>query len=163
MLNTDPYIALILIMGQLFASNFARWVSHLLDKGQSHGSMADATQALEGCKPELKSWLFCFPADGMKQTTDPLWITKLSCDQVQLAFLLKYCCYGQLFIQQTFMEHHLCASQRDTNMKKIDKGLLVPSCLLLHLCPWCRPLCSELQLDKPKDLEGSGHGKGAGL
>ena len=24
------------------------------------------------------------------------------------------------------MEHHLCASQRDTNMKKIDKGLLVP-------------------------------------
>ena len=40
-----------------------------------------------------------------------------------------------------------------------DKGLLVPSCLLLHCFPWCRPLCSELQLDQPEDLEGSGQGK----
>ena len=103
--------------------------------------MANTIQALEGFKPEFKSWLFCFPADDMEQITDPLWMTKLSCDQGQLAFLLKCCCYGRLFIQQTFTEHRLCASQRDTNMKKTDEGLLVLSCLQLHRCPWCRPLC----------------------
>ena len=121
MLNTDPYIVLILIMGQLFASKFCRWVTHL-DKSQRRGSIADTIQALEGFKPEFKSWLFCFPADDMEQITDPLWMTKLSCDQGQLAFLLKCCCYGRLFIQQTFTEHHLCASQRDTNVKEIDEG-----------------------------------------
>lgn len=45
-------------------------------------------------------------------------------------------------------------------MKKTDKELMVSSCLLPHCCPWCRPLCSELQLDKPEDLEGEQAGKG---
>lgn len=44
-------------------------------------------------------------------------------------------------------------SPRDTDVRKTDKELTVPSCLQHHPCPWCRHLGSELQL-APEDLEG---------
>lgn len=45
----------------------------------------------------------------------------------------------------------------DNNLKETDKELRAPFYLLP---PWCRHLCSELQLDTPEGLERERAGKG---
>lgn len=168
MLNNNSYAVLILITSQLFASKFCL-VSDL-----PTGEMSKATHCGKykyrlwrnwnlGSNPDSSTYLLW----NIEQITDPLWsrleqkyeVYLLSYDQVQLLFLLQPWSHIQLVIQQAFIEHQLCASPGDTDIKNTDQELTVLSYPLPHHCPWCRHLCSALSW-MLRTCKGRGQWKG---